>query len=1032
MAQISNWKFEHFGVQNGLVSDEIRDLIQDTDGYIWIATNEGLNRYNGHSFKKYIHNPNDEHSISSGGIICLKEDNNGYIWMGTFNGILNRYDKNTGLFDKYDIKGNELERDYPIVNIEIENDSISWLCLERGIACLNSNTGKSKIYIPSRTNPEITNVMYDVGNDNAINRLNSDEIFFASRFGLLVFNKQTKKFTKNPYYKKHHFAQRIYFENDSLVWITLDYGNLLKINLIDSTSVFYKFDDKSKHLLPTNFLKKKSKNEYWEGLWEFGPAIFNSKTGKHYLFSELPDIFKTHPWDMCTSMLKTKDGSIWFGTYKGLFYIKEKATKFKHYYLDKPNINYSKFYFVSDLLELKNENRYLAIVNIYEVPKIIDKFTGKVIKECTFSSEVKKKYDKIYFYKALEDKKGNIWLTSRSGLFQLNRNNYEIEFPKINSKIDFSKHSLHHIISDADDNIYISCYNPLGLIVINSKKDSTRLISEPFKTLKLMTISDIKYIDNEKIMVFVPSGPYVFNNRSKQLKEILPESKKILLPRVWLQSGTVIGNDIWIGYGGFGIYIIEDWQGEANIINIRKENGISSNRVYEFEKDNHGRIWASTGKGLDLIDPKTMKVINISQRDGLLTDDLGVFWGSGLKRFRNDDIYISGHSFFTVFNPDSVLAKSNYDVNLAFDDFKVNGVKRTLKKTLNSIGQVNLKYYENSFSISFANLAFSNVSTNKFVYRLIDMENSWQKQNGNEVNFVKVPPGKYTFELSIENETGINNKIRSLIININPAWWQTWRFKLLFILVNLGFLIFLYLKRIEYIKEKERVKAQLSEKLLDTEMRMLQSQMNSHFLFNTLNSIKIFIIKNEKRLAADYLSDFAQLIRNVLNNSKSQLITLESEISTLELYLKLEILRFEDKFDFSINIDDSIDIEETKVPPLLLQPFVENAIWHGLLHKDSKGEIDISIINQNGDLQYIVTDNGIGRQKAEEMKSKSALKEKTYGLRLSSERLGTLKKICDFNIAMKIIDLYNENKKPSGTKVIIRFTRKEKSSFNKK
>jgi len=266
----------------------------------------------------------------------------------------------------------------------------------------------------------------------------------------------------------------------------------------------------------------------------------------------------------------------------------------------------------------------------------------------------------------------------------------------------------------------------------------------------------------------------------------------------------------------------------------------------------------------------------------------------------------------------------------------------------------------------------------------------------------------------------------SFDINIIPAWWQTKLFKAFMVLFLIGLTLFLMKLRTSAVRKKEKLKASFDKKILETDMKLLQSQLNSHFLFNSLNSIKNYIIKNETTLAASYLTNFAQLIRVVLNNSQYKSISLSSEIKALELYISLEALRFEGKFDYNIEISNDIDKEKEKVPPLLLQPIVENAIWHGLMHQDKKGKIDIVVQSNSKNIQYSITDNGIGRKRAQELKSKTATHKKTFGLKLSSERLETIKKMYNMNISIEIIDLFDIEGNASGTKVIISFPANKK------
>ncbi|MEL6926165.1 MAG: histidine kinase, partial [Bacteroidota bacterium] len=206
--------------------------------------------------------------------------------------------------------------------------------------------------------------------------------------------------------------------------------------------------------------------------------------------------------------------------------------------------------------------------------------------------------------------------------------------------------------------------------------------------------------------------------------------------------------------------------------------------------------------------------------------------------------------------------------------------------------------------------------------------------------------------------------------------------------------------------------------LAEVELKSLQGQMNPHFLFNSLNSIKHFILTNDKFVAADYLTNFSKLVRLILNNSKQKTISLQQELETLKLYLEMEQMRFPQKFKFEIELSPALDPEELEIPPLILQPYVENAIWHGLMHKrdGSNGLIKVAARPVNNYLYFIIEDNGIGREKAMELRSKSAANRKSYGMQITHARLT----MTDQNAQVKIIDLKNDAGEATGTRVELR------------
>ena len=226
------------------------------------------------------------------------------------------------------------------------------------------------------------------------------------------------------------------------------------------------------------------------------------------------------------------------------------------------------------------------------------------------------------------------------------------------------------------------------------------------------------------------------------------------------------------------------------------------------------------------------------------------------------------------------------------------------------------------------------------------------------------------------------------------------------------------------IEEKNKIiEASLTEKferqIAEIEMTALRAQMNPHFIFNALNSIKLYVVSNEPKTAAKYLTKFSKLIRSILNNSQSKLVSIEAELTALELYIQMEQFRFNFKFDYEINIDEDVDKEFTEIPPMLLQPYVENAIWHGLMHKhEGKGELCINIKVKEGNLEFIIEDNGIGREKSLTLKSKTKTKHESVGMQITADRLSVANRLYGTAGKVNVIDKEDEDGKSLGTKVI--------------
>ncbi|MBD2705764.1 histidine kinase [Spirosoma sp. BT702] len=226
-----------------------------------------------------------------------------------------------------------------------------------------------------------------------------------------------------------------------------------------------------------------------------------------------------------------------------------------------------------------------------------------------------------------------------------------------------------------------------------------------------------------------------------------------------------------------------------------------------------------------------------------------------------------------------------------------------------------------------------------------------------------------------------------------------------------------------YLLEEQRIRQLelgFEQKLAETEMIALRAQMNPHFIFNCLNSIKLYATDNDTKKASEYLTKFSRLIRLVLENSRSERITLQNELDALQLYLDMEAMRFKNKLHYQIDVQASIDTEFVEIPPLLLQPYVENAIWHGLMQKLEGGNVAVRVEQLRDDyLQITITDDGIGRTKAAELKSKSATPKKSFGMNVTSERIALINKLYQTQTQVQIHDLTDSDGQPAGTEIVL-------------
>ena len=302
------------------------------------------------------------------------------------------------------------------------------------------------------------------------------------------------------------------------------------------------------------------------------------------------------------------------------------------------------------------------------------------------------------------------------------------------------------------------------------------------------------------------------------------------------------------------------------------------------------------------------------------------------------------------------------------------------------------------------------------------MDDRWSLTGNTYINFATLPPGTYTLKIKAKNKFGIESPVKSIHITITPPWWKTWWLFSLVFAGTAAAIIFLYKRRIKKIKKEEEVKRMTEAQFAALEQQALQAQMNPHFIFNCLNSIQSFIIANDVYGANKYLSGFAGLIRQTLDHSSLSAISIAEETKYLHTYLELERMRFKNKFTYTIT-NDGTGITEINIPAMIIQPFVENAIQHGIQHRrDNEGKVTIHFKKDHeNNLYCIITDNGLGREKASELKSKQHIEYQSKGTDITQKRINIINDQHKTNIAILSEDITAGDNSIVGTKVTIYF-----------
>lgn len=462
------------------------------------------------------------------------------------------------------------------------------------------------------------------------------------------------------------------------------------------------------------------------------------------------------------------------------------------------------------------------------------------------------------------------------------------------------------------------------------------------------------------------------------------------------------GKNLWVSVADYGISVIRP---DSTILRITQKDNLSSDIVDVLYSENDSVVWAGTNLGANriIIDTEATRVKSIehfTMNEGLPSNRV-----YQITRF-DDKIWLATTQGVVSIGPEFLKYRNAGSPYLVFDTTQINGIDRHLKD-----GAV-LPANQKNLYFKFRAISYKLPHVIKYQYFLDGEDRDTIETYNPEARYPSLDYGEYKLYVRASYTDNFTSDWTTLSFSIERNWYETRLFFLVVFLLLIG-LIYLIFKAILWeIRERESQKL----RLLEAEKRSLLSQMNPHFIFNSLNSIQHFIVQNDEYLANSYLTNFSSLIRRILDNSKKNLINLNEEITVLELYLQMEKLRFEDDFTFEILRAPEIDYNEVMIPPMLVQPFVENAIWHGLMPLKSKGLLNICFEKEEEYYYCRVKDNGIGREKASKLKGKKEPHLST-GLSNVEERIRLMNLMNLKPIELNIIDLKDDNQEAAGTLV---------------
>jgi sensor histidine kinase YesM/ligand-binding sensor domain-containing protein len=875
----------------------------------------------------------------------------------------------------------------------------------------------------------------------------------------------------------YNIIRSLYEDHQGVLWIgtglpflPLKGGGLNRFDRKTGTFTRYMHDPNNPHSLINDKIRaifEDSRGVFWIGTQGDGLHIMDRKTGSFTRLTYDPNhpeklsrplVNKWKYMDHITFIAEDMTGAIWIGTYAaGINRYDTVTKKITHYQSGNgfpDSTCWTGFMSQDGVLWISTENSKL----LYRVDP-----SHRSINSISTVSVARD---------FVEDKKGYLWVATRgNGLLKYDQHKNLIKQYKNDPSNPYSLNDnrVNSLFQSQEDTIWVGTWNGFRIFNKVTQQFSTIPNSLNLKDSIDSAITTI-FQDKQGLMWFgrFSGGLIQYNPKDKSFKHFYSDPKDSA--SIGTNTLTSILEDrsgvLWVG--GFGeainrlnretgsfkhymsghqIYnLYEDsggslWAGTDNFLYRYNRNEdrftsffdpleeINSVSIIGIIEDNSKDLWLKSGSAIIKLNPVTKETFIYGDRFGIRPNSMGFF--GGMYKNKQGQLYIGHDHGFYTFSPEELAVKTN--LKIVITDLFINtlpvlpGISSPIQRPVEEISNLELRYNQNSIAFNFAAIDYRKPDATKYFTMLENYDNTWREAKAEKSSYyLNVTPGNYVYRIKVFNSDGTKGE-KVITIRIYPPWWNTWLFRIsaiIFIGVIFYRLIRWRLKqkfRLQLERsEKERQMAELKQKGTELEMQALRAQMNPHFIFNSLNSINWFIQQNNQAKASEYLTKFSKLVRLILQNSKASLIPLECELESLALYLDLEEMRFDYHFSYKISVPSDMDKSLLKVPPLIIQPYVENAIWHGLLHQDKKGQLEIVVIEEDDQLFFKITDNGIGRNQAAVLGSKSATKHKSMGMQITGERIAQLQRLGAKESSVKIYDLLLMDGSAGGTEVVIK------------
>jgi ligand-binding sensor domain-containing protein len=486
----------------------------------------------------------------------------------------------------------------------------------------------------------------------------------------------------------------------------------------------------------------------------------------------------------------------------------------------------------------------------------------------------------------------------------------------------------------------------------------------------------------------------------------LGERYQVLRARIMAIRAAPDGT-VWVATDGEGLAAFKSGR---LVCQVTTGNGLTSNMcraVFIAGRD----VWVGTDKGLNRVKvtDSGYTIDRFTTADGLSSDIINTLYVEG------NDVYAGTSEGVNWFDESRISRRSV--CNLQITGIDIAGREWPVDTT----GFV-LSHGDNDIQFDFVGISYISGGHITYQYRLIGLDDNWKTTEGTSLHYPSLPSGRYELQVFAINHFGIRSQTAHLSFTIDRLLWERFWFRAMLALAALAMIWLLFRYRVKTIRKKEAEKSAIAAKIAELEQMALISRMNPHFIFNCLNSIQGYVMDKDIRAANEFIGNFSRLIRQTLDISSHPLLSLQAEINYISTYMELEKRRFGNKFVYRIQVAEGVDKQGCYLPPMILQPFVENAILHGVGNRqDDKGCVEVRMDCDQGNLLCVIEDNGVGRKQADQYKTIHGIPYKPLGMSLTAKRIHMLNATGSYPVSVSVEDMQDEDRRPAGTRVTINF-----------